>query len=82
MPRLRNLSGSDVLRIFEQFGFVVIRIRGSHHVMRRTVEKKSQTINIPVHGKQSLPKGTLRAIYHDACRFVPEDDLRPHFYAD
>ncbi len=82
MSKLRSLSGQDVVKIFEQFGFVVIRIRGSHHVMRRAIEGQTQTINVPVHGKQSVAKRTLRTIHRDACRFIPEEELRPHFYTD
>jgi len=29
-----------------------------------------------------LDSGTVRAIFQQASRFIPEDQLRPHFYMD
>ncbi len=34
MPKLRRLSGDDVIRILERFGFTVQTQRGSHVKMR------------------------------------------------
>ena len=91
MPKLRRLNGLDLVRIFEQFGFVVIRVRGSHHVMRRSTKvlrvdgtsyQETQTINIPVHGAKSLGSGLLKRIYRESSRYLSEDDLRIHFYTD
>ena len=31
MPKLRRLSGKDIVKILESLGFSVVRIRGSHH---------------------------------------------------
>ncbi len=39
-----------------------------------------QTLTIPDHPE--LDRGTIRAIYRQALRYVPETDLKPHFYAD
>jgi predicted RNA binding protein YcfA (HicA-like mRNA interferase family) len=80
MPRLRRLDGYEVIRILETFGFVVIRIRGSHHILRRTVRDETQTLNIPVHGHDPLKTGMLHATFRDACRYIAEEDLKPHFF--
>ena len=82
MPRLRRLNGAEVVRIFEQLGFEVIRIRGSHHIIRRTINNETQTMNIPAHGSQQVALGTLKRIYRDAQRYVTEADLKSHFYSD
>ncbi len=82
MPRLRRLSGTDIIKILESFGFEVISIKGSHHKLRRIVDEKKQTLNVPVHGNKPIATGTLRAIYKQISAYVPEDDLNPHFYAD
>jgi hypothetical protein len=29
-----------------------------------------------------VDRGTLHAIYRQALRFIPEEQLRPHFYTD
>ena len=61
MPKLPRLTGAEMVRFLEGHGFVVVRVRGSHHVMAngdlRTV--------VPVHGSQDLRTGTLRAILRD-----------------
>ena len=38
------------------------------------------TLTLPLHGQ--LAPGTLHAIYRQALRFVPADELRPHFFSD
>jgi len=91
MPKLRRLNGLDLIRIFEQLGFKVVRIRGSHHVLRRTVtlvdadgqeRKETQTVNIPVHGSKPLGPGLLKRIYREAAHFIPEEDLKTDFYSE
>lgn len=82
MPKLRRLDGKQLVVILERFGFQVVRIRGSHHNMRRVIDGQSQNLNIPMHGKKPLSTGTLRGIYRQALEFIPEEELRPHFYTD
>ncbi len=82
MPKLRRLSGKEAVKILERFGFVAVRIRGSHHIMRRTVAGHTQTVNIPVHSSKSLAPGILKRLYRDLQRYVPEDELKEHFYTE
>jgi predicted RNA binding protein YcfA (HicA-like mRNA interferase family) len=82
MPKLRRLSGGEVVRILAGFGFEVIRIRGSHHILRRVVGKETQTVNVPVHGSQVLASGLLKKLYRDVSRYISKEELGPHFYAD
>jgi predicted RNA binding protein YcfA (HicA-like mRNA interferase family) len=82
MPRLRRLTGHDAVRIFQQLGFDITRIRGSHHILRRVVGSETQTINIPVHGSTPLAPGMLKRLYRDALRYIPEETLKVHFYSD
>ena len=80
MPKLRSLSGKQVIQILEHFGFEVIRIRGSHHRLRRTVDDKNQFLTVPVHKNKPLKTGTLRAIYRQANTYISEDELKEYFY--
>ena len=81
MPKLRNLSGRDLLRILAGFGFNLYSQRGSHIKVRRTLESGvHQTLTIVNHVE--VDRGTLHAIYRQAGRFVPDAELRPHFYTD
>lgn len=78
-PKLKALSGKEVIRILQEFGFQIERQRGSHVKMSRispTGEK--QILTVPLH--KELDKGTLRAIFRQACRYIPEDQLAGHFY--
>ncbi len=78
-PRLRRLSARDVVQALRSFGFEVASTRGSHAKLRRAASDGSaQILTLPLH--KELAPGTLRAIFRQAVRFVPEDDLRPYFF--
>jgi predicted RNA binding protein YcfA (HicA-like mRNA interferase family) len=81
MPRLRRLSGTQVIHILEGLGFAVHAQAGSHVKLRRVdPHGHKQTLTIPRH--RELDKGTLRAIFRQASRYIPEEELRPHFYTE
>ena len=81
MPRLKTLSGPDVVRILSEFGFLTASQRGSHIKLRRILPDGSrQTLTIPNH--RELDVGTLRAIYRQALRYIADEELRRHFYFD
>lgn len=77
-PKLRRLSGSDVLTVLRRFGFEQVKCRGSHAKLLRALEGNRQILTVPLH--RDLDIGTLRAIYRQATRFIPEELLRPHFF--
>jgi predicted RNA binding protein YcfA (HicA-like mRNA interferase family) len=80
-PRLRRLSARDVLAALKTFGFEVVATRGSHAKLRRvTDDQQAQTLTVPLH--KDLDLGTIRAIYRQATRFIPEVELRTRFYGD
>jgi predicted RNA binding protein YcfA (HicA-like mRNA interferase family) len=78
MPKLRRLSGHDVVTILKPFGFLVVAQRGSHMKLKRLGSDGTQVLTIPAH--TSLDVGTLRALLRQASRFIPEEQLHPHFY--
>ncbi len=51
------MKDKDLLDLLLKNGWVLVRIRGSHHI----VEKNGQIETIPIHGKD-VPKGLLNAI--------------------
>ena len=79
-PKLRRLSGNEVIDIFNLFGFRIHSQKGSHVKLRRLIEGRKQTLTIPVHDE--IDSGTLRAIIRQASRYTPENDLHSHFYSD
>lgn len=81
MPRLKVLSGKDLLRILGGFGFLQFSQKGSHIKVRRTLPGGShQTLTLVNHDE--IDRGTLYAIYRQALRFISEAELRPHFFYD
>ena len=78
-PRLRVLSGPEVVAVLRRFGFVVVATRGSHAKLARTVAGSKQILTVPMH--RSLAPGTLHAIYRQALRYVSDAELHPHFFA-
>ncbi|MEX2090622.1 MAG: type II toxin-antitoxin system HicA family toxin [Candidatus Paceibacterota bacterium] len=78
MPKLKVLSGGDVIKILELFDFAVVSQKGSHVKLRRTINKINQNITIPNH--KELDKGTLKAILNQASKYISESELMPHFY--
>jgi predicted RNA binding protein YcfA (HicA-like mRNA interferase family) len=81
MPKLRTLSGPDVVRILSEFDFLIASQRGSHVKLRRVLpDGTRQTLTIPNH--RELDTGTLRAIYRQALRYIADEQLRSLFYSD
>jgi predicted RNA binding protein YcfA (HicA-like mRNA interferase family) len=77
---LRILSGKQVSDILGKFGFVLHSNKSSHLKLRRIGIGGRETLVVPDHSP--IARGTLRAIYNQACRYVPQVELRPHFYND
>ena len=78
MPKLKRISGKGIISILQRLGFQIITQKGSHVKLGRTIPGSSQTITIPNH--KELDKGTLKAIYNKTLKYVPEQELRKHFY--
>lgn len=82
MPKLRRLSGPQVIAILEQLGFDVTRVKGSHYRLRWAQGDQSCYTTVPVHGGRSLSTGTLHAILRQIAPCTSQDDLLSHFYTD
>ena len=62
MAGLPVISGKQLIKILERQGFVVVRIKGSHHRMKHL---DGRITTIPVHHDEDLPKGLLRKIIRE-----------------
>lgn len=82
MPKFKILSGKEVIKIFETFGFQIVNQKGSHIKLRRIVGKDNikQILTIPNH--QELDKGTIKAIYSQSLKYISESELRKYFYSE
>jgi len=70
MARLPVVSGRELVRAFEELGYVLDRQKGSHMVLRREVPPYRRLV-VPDH--REIAKGTLRAILRQAG--ISADDL-------
>ncbi len=68
---MRVVSGKHFCKVLERHGWILIRIRGSHHVY--AMDRSPEIISIPVHGNQDLKRGLLRQLMKMAK--LTEDDL-------
>ena len=66
MPRLPIVSGREAVKALSKLGFVAVRQRGSHVVMKG----RGRTFAVPLHSE--LDRGTLRAILREANVSVEE----------
>ena len=81
MPRLRRMSYREVVSIFLRYGFRITSQEGSHVKLRRYSEAgEEQNVMVPRH--RQIDTGTLRAIYRQAIKHIPERQLRRDFYTD
>jgi len=81
MPKLKTLSGEEIIEILKKFGFSILAQKGSHVKLRRIIGNDlRQTLTIPNH--KELDKGTIKAIYSQPSRYISEEELRIHFYSE
>jgi predicted RNA binding protein YcfA (HicA-like mRNA interferase family) len=58
------MTGKEMLKLLTKHGWQVVRINGSHHVLRKPgVPAK---LIVPVHGNDTLKPGTEHAILRQA----------------
>ncbi len=70
MPRLPRVSGTEAVRALERLGFVQVRQRGSHVVLKRAHAEGISGCVIPLHAELAI--GTLRSILKQAGIAVEE----------
>ena len=81
MPRLKRLKAREIVRLLGRFGFGVISMKGSHaKLVRIRPSGRREILIVPMH--RQLTAGTVHAIYRQASRFIPEDELRRGFFTD
>ena len=55
---MKNVSGKEFARLLEKKGWVLKRVKGSHHVYIK--EGHTARISVPIHGNKALKIGLLR----------------------
>jgi predicted RNA binding protein YcfA (HicA-like mRNA interferase family) len=68
MTRLPSLTGPEIIAALSKAGFMVIRIKGSHHVLRHA---DGRTTTVPVHAGETIGPGLFAKILRD-CELTRE----------
>ena len=74
MPKLRRLSGKEVIVFCEQYNFKISRQKGSHVNLSRVVSESKQVVTIPNH--KEIDRGTLHNIFKNSCRLSRKLSLK------
>lgn len=64
MCELPTVTGLEAIRAFEKDGFVEVRIKGSHHILKKKGHRF--LLSVPVHGNRTLKPGTLKGLIRGA----------------
>ena len=70
--KLPKLKASEVIRILQRHGFVLISQRGSHQKWRKLATGKQ--VIVPYHKAKQLPLGTIRSTIEGSG--IPEEHFR------
>jgi len=70
MSGLPIITGKKLLNCLIKGGFIISRIKGSHH---RLKHKDGRMTTIPVHKNEDLPKGLLRKIIREDLELSIEE---------
>jgi len=71
MPKLPSLTPQKIIKALERKGFILDRIKGSHHIYYHPETKRR--VVVPLH-KRDLPQGTLLEILKQAD--ISKEELR------
>jgi predicted RNA binding protein YcfA (HicA-like mRNA interferase family) len=63
MPKVPRITGEDAVRAFQQVGYEVDRVRGSHHILKRA---ESPSLSIPCHKGKTIGPGLLKSLIEAA----------------
>ncbi|MFO8057772.1 MAG: type II toxin-antitoxin system HicA family toxin [bacterium] len=63
-PKLARLTGKEMCSILEKKGFVLKRVKGSHHI--HTKAGLDGYVTVPVHSKEILKPKTMKSIIQQA----------------
>jgi predicted RNA binding protein YcfA (HicA-like mRNA interferase family) len=69
MTKLPRLDGREVIKALDNGGFRVIRVRGSHHLLKHA---DGRITTVPVHGGEIIGPGLLSRILRD-CNLTRDE---------
>lgn len=76
MPKLPRTSGMEVIKTLEKLGFIFVRQKGSHVILRKTSESGDYGCSVPLH--DDLAVSTLSGIIKQA-KLTNEEFIKAYF---
>ena len=73
MPKLKRASGQETIAALKRLGFVEIRQRGSHVILKKQTPAETIGCVVPLH--KELAIGTLKGVLRQA-KVTPEEFLK------
>jgi len=73
MSELKRLSGQETIKILKKLGFIQIRQKGSHVILKKIIGDEEIGCVVPLH--KELAIGTLKGILRQA-KISPEEFLK------
>jgi len=61
----RDINASELIKLLERCGYVVIRQTGSHIRLAKTIGDKEHAVTVPNH--KPIKIGTLHSVAKDIC---------------
>lgn len=73
MPRLPRITAAETIKALEKLGFIQVRQKGSHVIMKKLDDRANKQIGcvVPLHNK-TIAVGTLKNILNQADISVEE----------
>jgi predicted RNA binding protein YcfA (HicA-like mRNA interferase family) len=68
---MKSISGKELARLLERYGWQLMRINGSHHIYGKA--GSVVRLSVPIHGNESLKIGLLKHLLKLAE--ISEDQL-------
>ena len=64
MQKLPRLSGKEVIKLLNKVGFVPVRQKGSHVILKKQTKSGTKALVVPLHDE--IDRGTLLEIIRQA----------------
>ncbi len=78
MPKLKRISGKELVKMLKAQGFVEMRQKGSHLRLMKKMLLEGCYITVPLHDE--IDRGTLRSISRSLERCLSEPVIAEIFY--
>lgn len=78
MPKLRRISGDEILSALIKEDFEILRQKGSHVRLVKNSSDSKTYITVPLH--KEIDRGTLKSIIRSLERVFSKDKILEIFY--